>query len=226
MADGLKNRRAVLKATGALGTIAAFAVPVAVLPREAQAGPSADAALLAMGREVERLRAEEIALNKEWHRLALVADEMAPPPAALLASTAMGTAPVTECASGGVLVDHRVEAQLRAAHQNQLLAELDAWRADLAEAQRICGYDDVDQALDRLGNALDELQEQIAAMPAVTAAGIMVKLRALEILHDEGFASLMEEWIRLADMLSLPNRLTASALLDATRLLRIEVAHA
>ncbi|WP_024278041.1 hypothetical protein [Xanthobacter sp. 126] len=67
MADDLKNRRAVLKATGALGTIAALEVPVVILPKEAEA-----AALI--NSPVPALWARWRAIKPEYTRLAAEAE--------------------------------------------------------------------------------------------------------------------------------------------------------
>ncbi|MDI4657237.1 twin-arginine translocation signal domain-containing protein [Xanthobacter autotrophicus] len=61
------TRRSLLKASGALGTVAALAVPVAILPK-AEAAEHPDAELLRLGAEFEREHVILVHLKKEEKR--------------------------------------------------------------------------------------------------------------------------------------------------------------
>ncbi|MFG1282266.1 hypothetical protein [Xanthobacter autotrophicus] len=68
MRERTTTRRALLKATGALGSIAALAVPVVVLP-EVEAAEHPDAELLRLGAAFEREHVTLAHLKKEEKRL-------------------------------------------------------------------------------------------------------------------------------------------------------------
>ncbi|MET3355930.1 UNVERIFIED_ORG: hypothetical protein ABID33_003857 [Xanthobacter viscosus] len=68
MRERTATRRSLLKASGALGTVAALAVPVAILPK-AEAGEHPDAELLRLGAEFEREHVTLASLKNEEDRL-------------------------------------------------------------------------------------------------------------------------------------------------------------
>ncbi|QRG09260.1 hypothetical protein EZH22_13970 [Xanthobacter dioxanivorans] len=65
MADSLKNRRAVLKAGAALGTIAALVVPVAILPKEAEAAALINSPVPALWERWRAIKPEYTRLTAE-----------------------------------------------------------------------------------------------------------------------------------------------------------------
>lgn len=147
MVDHRPARRALLKGAAANAVLGA---PAAL----AGEGSSADAALLDLGREMNQLHVEEVALNAEWHRLARVAEAMTSPPSPeLLACTQQGQPLFTETSPGVFQLSGHAETVLRLAHScfnggpypiarnvAHLVAHLDRLKAGAQEAERASGY--------------------------------------------------------------------------------------
>lgn len=238
MSERLTTRRAVLKATGALGTIAALAVPVAVLPK-AEAAEPADADLLAMGRELERAMAHERATSAEESRLAAVAKRIRPAPApALLSYEHEGTPLMRRLDVGGWIL---VSAVLAYVHEvarlwrvtgfcegecpeAELLDHLKSWHEGGRQAHKITGAAAAAQVWEEATEACHKLCKRIVVTPATTAEGVRVKLMALHHCCGDDVA---EEWI--ADVIADPDnttdeRVVFSVFRDALRILGVGAA--
>jgi hypothetical protein len=225
------TRRAVLKAAGALGTVAALEVPVAILPK-AEAAEHPDAALLAMGRRIEALWARENELVAEEKRLVLIAERIRPAPAPELLAYERGGAHLMYEDKGRLWVDFRLQDHLRTLDRAcntpntvtrprtaALLAALDAWHAGGEEARRTTGAEAVNAEFERVTDEISELCRAIIGAAGKTAAGVMVKMRALEWcypeeVHTDTLRELAEE-----ESSNTSERLIASALLDALAIL-------
>ncbi|MFG1301927.1 hypothetical protein V5F49_19250 [Xanthobacter sp. V3C-3] len=221
------SRRDILKATGALGTIAALAVPVAILPK-AEAAEMADAELLAMGRELEAMWARERELVAEGKRLDALAEQMRPEPAPILLTFERDQERLLEGTAGRYRTNFRMHDWLRAydamwnsptRQQQPLVAEVlaayEAWRKGGEEAERLSGAAAADDAFDRVTNDIGALCSRIAATPANSPAGFMVKVRALEWCYPDSTAAevLRNQMEDEGEHASV--RLMASALRDA-----------
>jgi len=225
------SRRDILKASGALGTIAALAVPVAILPK-ADAAPAADAELLAMGRELEALWARERELVADGKRLGALAKQMRPAPAPILLTFERDGKRLIEEKAGQYRVNFGLHDWLRTydamwnsptRQQQPLVAEVlaayEEWRKGGEEAERLSGAAAADDAFDRVTDDISSLCRRIAAAPATSPAGFMVKMRALEWCYPgstaaEVLRNQMEDEGEHASV-----RLMASALSDALRFL-------
>ena len=227
------TRRAVLKAAGALGTVAALAVPVAILPK-AEAGEHADAALLAMGRRLDALWTRENELVAEEKRLVAVAERIRPAPAPELFAYERGGAHLMYEDKGRLWVDFRLRDHLRALDQfwntpnrvmhpraASLLAALDAWHAGGEEARRTTGAAAANAEFERVTDEISELCTDIIGTPAKTAAGVMVKMRALEWCYPEQDRTATLRELMEDEEANTSERLVASALLDALAILNV-----
>lgn len=221
------SRRAFLKAGAALGTVAALAVPVAVLPK-AEAAPAIDADLLAMGRDLETLWARERELVADGKRLGALAEEMRPPPAPILLTFERNGERLLEQKAGRYRANFGLHDWLRAydamwnsptRQQQPLVAEVlaayEAWRKGGEEAEQLSGAAAADDAFEEVTNNIGALCKRIAAAPATSLAGFMVKMRALEWCYPDSTAAevLRNQMEDEGEHTSV--RLMASALRDA-----------
>lgn len=231
------TRRSLLKAAGALGTVAALAVPVAVLPK-AEACEASDAALLEMGRELEALWARESELSAESHRLYALAQQMRPPPAPILITFERNGGHLLEEKAGQLWTNFRLLDWLRAydaiwnsptLQQQPLVAEvlaaLGEWQKGGEEAERHSGAAAADAEFEKVTDAIGSLCSRIAAAPATSPAGFMVKMRALEWCYPDSTAAevLRNQMEDEGEHTSV--RLMASAIHDALRILGMGGAH-
>ena len=183
------SRRGILK-----GAVAGAVV--AGLGRAAEAAP-ADEELLAMGRELAALAAQEQAADVASDRLHDAAKRSCPAPsAALLAYTHQGeplfrplgdgytlnTGPYGHllgrfrlCNSLGTVADRWPEVSL--------MADLRTWEDGLRAAGEANGYAAAMREMERAAQAAHALCERIAVTPATTPAGVRVKLQALAYCH-------------------------------------------
>ncbi|MDI4655535.1 twin-arginine translocation signal domain-containing protein [Xanthobacter autotrophicus] len=231
------TRRAFLKAGGALGTVAALAVPVAVLPK-AEAAEQADAALLAMGRELETLWERERGLAAEGKRLDALTEQTRPAPEPKLLAYQRGGKRLLEEKGGRFWVNYHLYDWLRAygatwnsptlqqqSEVAQVLAALERWDTAGRETERAIGETACDEEHDRVTDAISALCDRIVAEPARTPAGLAVKLRALDWCYpDSSHAAAIKEQIDDEDEVTSV-RLTASVLADTLRLLGQGGAH-
>lgn len=239
MSECLPTRRAVLKATGALGTIAALAVPVAVLPK-AEAAETPDAEILAMGRELEALWAQEQVASEELDRLSDLADELRPAPSAALLAYENEGQPLFRFEAGAYRLDGPVHARVRdyerawrvtGFHEGPcpeaaIVAELAAWRDQGRQTRATCGATAAGQELERLAATSGDLCRRIVTMPARTAAGLAVKLRALTICRADGPEDdYIGEVITSAEGYTTDERMAFSTLRDALAILGVGGAH-
>ncbi|MDI4667081.1 hypothetical protein K9U40_22555 [Xanthobacter autotrophicus] len=231
------SRRAFLKAGGALGTIAALAVPVAVLPK-VEAAEQQDAELLALGRELETLWARERELAAECSRLSALAEQMQPAPAPLVLAFELNGEHLLEEKSGQLWVNFRLHDWLRAydamwnspTRQQQplvaeVLAALGEWQKGGEEAERLSGAAAADDAFEDVTDAISALCDRIVAAPAMSPAGLMVKMRALDWCYPDGTAAavLRKQADDEEEVTSV--RLAASAFRDALAILGVGGAH-
>ena len=235
MAEHRPSRRTIIKATGALGTIAALSVPVAVLPK-AEAGEHADAELLALGRELESLWAREHELVLEACRLHEVADLNRPAPApALLAYEHDGSPLFEREMDGRYCLDRQVQDHVADVErcwrvlgfregpcpEADLLPLLEEWREAGREVRRQSGASAADDAVDGVRKDATAIYDRIIAAEASTREGMQVKLRAIE-RHCPGMNC--KSWLEArADSTAQAhsNRLAFSALRDAIQLIGI-----
>lgn len=194
------SRRGILK-----GAVAGAVV--AGLGRAAEAAP-ADAELLAMGRRLEELEAQEQAADNLSDRLYDEAQSACPPPsAALLAYVWRGEPLFRPLGAGYALNSGPYRALLQrstfwqetgaAEHHfpdEALIADLHAWEAGRCAAGDANGCTAVMKELDRLSLIGHALCVNIATMPATTPAGLRVKLQALAYCH-RGEPGDGAEWI-------------------------------
>lgn len=231
------SRRAFLKAGGALGTVAALAVPVAVLPK-AEAAEQQDATLLEMGRELETQWALENELSAECGRLSTLAEQMRPAPAPLLLTFERNGEHLLKEKSGQLWVNFRLHDWLRAydamwnspTHQQQplvaeVLAALGEWQKGGEEAEKLVGSTAADEEFERVVGLTGELCDRIVAEPARTPAGLRVKLRALDWCYPDSshVAAIKEQADDEEEVTSV--RLAASAFRDALAILGVGGAH-
>jgi hypothetical protein len=229
--ERLTSRRAVLKAGGTLGTVALLAAPVAFLP-EAKAAEHPDAALLTMGRRIDDLWARECELVAEEKRLVAIAERIRPAPAPELFAYERGGAHLMYEDKGRLWVDFRLKDHLRSLDQfwntpnrvmhprsAALLAALDAWHAGGEEARRTTGAAAANAEFERVTDEVSDLCADIIATPAKTAAGVMVKMRALEWCYPEQDRTATLRELMEDEEANKSERLIASALLDALAIL-------
>lgn len=239
MREHITSRRAVIKAAGALGTITALAVPVAVLPK-AEAAEHPDTELLAMARELEQAQAYERAASAEESRLAAVAKRIRPAPSPALRAYHHEEKPLMrKLDDGGWVTDHAVLAYVMdcartwritgfcegEGHEDELLKHLERWRETGHWARQISGAHAAAEEWEQASNACNEICRRIVNTPAATAEGIRVKLMALHHCCGDDVA---EEWI--ADVIAGQNsttdeRLVFSVCRDALRILGVGGAH-
>lgn len=74
------------------------------------------------------------------------------------------------------------EAQARAA---EILAAWDAWEADRERHSEECGYQNAEDRLDAADDEILAVAERIAELPATTAEGMRIKLRASAVYVEE-----------------------------------------
>lgn len=194
------SRRRVIKGAVA-GMVAAKFATVA-------AADQADAELLAMGRELAALEAQEQAADVASDRLHEAAKRSCPAPsAALLAYSYQGeplfrpqgdgytlnTGPYGHllgrfrlCDSLGTVADRWPEVSL--------MADLKTWEDGLRAAGQANGYAAAMQEMERAAQASYALCARIAVTPATTPAGVRVKLQALTHCH-RGEPGDGTEWI-------------------------------
>lgn len=233
MSERLTTRRAIVKASGALGTIAALAVPVVLLPK-AEAAEHPDAELIALGRELERAMAHERATSAEESRLAAVARRIRPAPAPALLSYEYEGAPLMRGldVGGWILVPavvayvHEVARLWRVTGfcegecpEAELLDHLERWHEGGRQARKITGAAAAAQVWEEATEACHKLCKRIVVTPATTAECVRVKLMALHHCCGEDVA---EDWI--ADVIASPGyttdeRLVFSVFRDALRIL-------
>lgn len=229
MREHSTTRRALIKAGAALGTVAALAVPVAILPK-AEAGEHPDAALLAMGCRLEALWARENELVAEEKRLVDLAEQIRPAPAPELLAYERDGRRLLEQRKGGfywprldVLDEVKdIERCWRVlgfregpCHEGDVLAALERWRAGGKEARRITGAEAADAEFQRVTAEAGDLCVDIIEAPAKTIAGLMVKMRALEWCYaGESYTAALQEMAEDENS-NTSECLVASALHDA-----------
>jgi len=157
----------------------------------------ADADLLAMGRELSALEAQEEAADAASDRLHEAAKRSCPAPSAALLAYAYQGEPLFRplgeghtlntgpygyllercrlCNSLGTVADRWPEVSL--------MADLKTWEDGLRAAGEANGYAAAMQEMERAAKAAYALCERIAVMPATTPAGVRVKLQALAHCH-------------------------------------------
>ncbi|QRG07930.1 twin-arginine translocation signal domain-containing protein [Xanthobacter dioxanivorans] len=194
------SRRGLLKG-------AAAAVAAAALANLA-AADQADAELLAMGRELEALEAQERAADELSDRLYEEAARTCPAPsAALLAYSWRGEPLFRASGEGYRLNSEPYGALLQRARGWQdmgvsgghypeapLIADLKRWEDGRRAACDANGCAAVMAEMDRLARAGTALCSRIAATPAATLDGMRVKLQALAYCH-RGEPGDKGEWI-------------------------------
>ncbi|MFS8037718.1 hypothetical protein ACI7BZ_12290 [Xanthobacter sp. AM11] len=232
------TRRALLKATGALGTIAALAVPVAVLPK-AEAAEMADAELLAMGRELEARWARERELVTAAAKLDEVAHRDRPAPSAALLAYNNEGAPLFQFRAGAYRLNTHVMVRFHdyerawritgfresPCPEADLLADLATWKGEGKLAREACGATAAGREVERAAAACGELAGRIVDMQAKTPAGLAVKLRALTICRADDPE---DDWI--GEVITSPGystdeRMAFSVLRDALTILGVGGAH-
>jgi hypothetical protein len=194
------SRRRVIKGAVA-GMVAANFATVAVADQ-------ADAALLAMGRELAALAAQEQAADAASDRLHEAAKRSCPAPSATLLAYAYQGEPLFRslgdgytlntgpygyllkrwrlCDSLGTVADRWPEVSL--------MADLKTWEDGLRAAGEANGYAAAMREMERAAQAAHALCGRIAVMPATTPAGVLVKLQALAYCH-RGEPGDGTEWI-------------------------------
>lgn len=223
------SRRSFLKATGAVASLAALAVPASAMPR-AEDPQTADADLLAMGRELEALWTRERELSSVSMQLGALAEQMRPDPAPVLAAFEHeGQRFFEKTATGwreNLKVADAVEVLFRQGRSEfaEVLDARQAWRAGGAEARRLSGYTASEQEEEAVGNAMSELCDRIIVTPAVSPAGLKVKLRALSWCYPDVSASAALASIAGDAEDYTSSRIVASSLRDALGMLGVESA--
>lgn len=233
MSERLTTRRDLLKATGALGTIAALAAPIAILPK-AEAAEMADAELLAMGRELEAMWVRERELVAEGKRLGALANEMRPAPEpVLLAYEHDGRFLMERLENGSYWANVGIQNEAADIErcwrvlgfregpcpEAEVLAALERWKAGGREADDRVGVTASEDEFDRVTDAIGALCDRIIAQPARSMAGLKVKLRALDWCYpDTSHHTALEETRDDEQGITSP-RLIASTLIDALAIL-------
>ncbi|MFG1206298.1 hypothetical protein [Xanthobacter flavus] len=193
------SRRRVLKGAIAGAVAANFA---------AVANAEADAELLAMGRRLEELEAQEQAADDLSDRLYDEAQSACPPPSAALLAYVWREEPLFRPLGAGYALNsgpYRAllerptfwrEMGTTGEHYPEaaLIADLHAWEAGRCAAGDANGCTAVMKELDRLALIGHALCVNIATTPATTPAGLRVKLQALTHCH-RGEPGDGAEWI-------------------------------
>lgn len=193
------SRRRVLKGAIAGAVAANFA---------AVANAEADAELIAMGRRLEELEAQEQAADDLSDRLYDEAQSACPPPSAALLAYVWREEPLFRPLGAGYALNsgpYRAllerptfwrEMGTTGEHYPEaaLIADLHAWEVGRCAAGDANGCTAVMKELDRLSLIGHALCVSIAAMPATTPSGLRVKLQALAYCH-RGEPGDGAEWI-------------------------------
>ncbi len=206
MADGLKNRRAVLKATGALGTIAALAVPVVILPKEAEAAalinspvPALWARWRAIKPEYTRITAEAEAARNRYLAAepALPREAYAGPQHFGLGVIFFDSTPSGQLMRWGMASHWRSVASACDGDEHsqwvrddalQRAAVMDRWDAECGALRDSSGVTSIGDRLAAIEDELDALEQQIFAEPIRTLNDASIQATILrEYLHPGGW---------------------------------------
>ncbi|MEP9355024.1 hypothetical protein ABLE93_15655 [Xanthobacter sp. KR7-65] len=186
------SRRGLLKGTVA-ATAAASLANLAVADQ-------ADAELLTMGSELEALWVEEQEFSAQAERLNKVGERLRPEPSAALLAYDNEGEPLFHFRAGAYRPNPPVLAHVQDCErawrvtgfregpcpEAALLVDLEAWNSGGARAHEACGAAAAERELERAAAACCVLVKRIVHMPARTAAGLAVKLRALTIARTDG----------------------------------------
>lgn len=224
------SRRAVLSAGAAL------AVSIAVLP-EAEAAGRQDAALLKMGLELDALWTRELELAAESKRLHDLAWQIRPAPEpGLLAYEHEGRLLFEPQENGRYWVDFGVQREAMDIErcwrvlgfregpcpEADILVALERWWIAGDEAESAVGATATREELERVTEIAGDLCGRIIAEPAQTPAGLKVKLRALDWCYSESSHGAAIAELRDDEEGTKSDRLIASALGDAIRMLGLQ----